>query len=595
LQFVAVLALTTLVALGGGVRERTVTVNAAGNVHPGVAAHGHVPLQYIDVPGKVHPAVLHALDGQETVRVTVALRRPPALAARKLDIPALRAQVASVQQAVLGRLASDEVRVVRRYQAVPALTLEVDRAALARLAADASVVEVVPDVQGTGALNQSRPLINVDEVHTAGVTGAGVTVAVLDSGIDTDHPDLAGDIAFEECFLLTGCPGGGTQQSGPGAAEDDHGHGTNVAGIITGDGTVAPKGVAPDAQIAAYKILDANNSGFFSDWTAALDDIINNHLTGPQPVHAVNMSLQSPFDCSFAGAMATAIETLRSQGVPTFIAAGTHAQKNAFFIPACIEAGISVGAVYDSAFGSFTFPDVCTDSVTAADQVTCFSDSHDTLDVLAPGALISATGRGGGTSTFAGTSQATPHAAGVFALLRQAAGALGVDDVERRLEATGTFVVDDLDDGDPTTNRTTPRIDARVALLQDANDDDQDGCTNLQEFGPDPALGGERNPLHFWDFFDTPDSNGVRDRAIVLTDVLSLLQRFGADDAGGTAPINRLTDPLTLPPPPPAYHPAFDRSSPPPGVDLWHLQPADGAIALNDVLAMLVQFGHSCL
>jgi hypothetical protein len=105
-----------------------------------------------------------------------------------------------------------------------------------------------------------------------------------------------------------------------------------------------------------------------------------------------------------------------------------------------------------------------------------------------------------------------------------------------------------------------------------------------------------RNKQYFWDFYDTPNSSGVRDRAAVITDVLRVAQRFGANDAGGTALINRNSDPLAGPPPPnPAYHPAFDRG-PLVGPNPWNMGPADGAItAVVDVLGVARQFGHSCL
>jgi hypothetical protein len=127
-------------------------------------------------------------------------------------------------------------------------------------------------------------------------------------------------------------------------------------------------------------------------------------------------------------------------------------------------------------------------------------------------------------------------------------------------------------DGDGTPNDTDP-------------DDDNDGCSDAAELGTNPLLGGQRNPKNFWDFFDTPDETNTRNRAVNLADALYLLQRFGSEG-------DPSVDPLSPPPPAPAYHPAFDRTFV--GPDSWDLGPANGAISLPDVLMLLAQFGHTC-
>ncbi|MBW2386770.1 MAG: S8 family serine peptidase, partial [Deltaproteobacteria bacterium] len=116
--------------------------------------------------------------------------------------------------------------------------------------------------------------------HAVGVTGAGVNVAVLDSGIDTDHPELANDLVEERCWCrggvgMTGCcPNGFNTQIGPGSAEDDSGHGTNVIGVIT-----SALGVAPNSGIVALRVLDSSGEGNFSDIDAALDWLLDNHVS----------------------------------------------------------------------------------------------------------------------------------------------------------------------------------------------------------------------------------------------------------------------------------------------------------------------------
>jgi len=135
-------------------------------------------------------------------------------------------------------------------------------------------------------------------------------------------------------------------------------------------------------------------------------------------------------------------------------------------------------------------------------------------------------------------------------------------------------------------------------------DTDKDGCLDGREVGPSEMLGGRRNPLNFWDFYDTPDAANVRDKVVNIQDILRVARRFSANDAGGTAPINRLSDPFSAPPPEPAYHPAFDRFDPPPAAvepdptkrEVWDLQAADGFITVvQDIRLVAAQFGHSCL
>ena len=121
-------------------------------------------------------------------------------------------------------------------------------------------------------------------------------------------------------------------------------------------------------------------------------------------------------------------------------------------------------------------------------------------------------------------------------------------------------------------------------------DSDKDGCTDDKELGPDEVLGGKRDPANFWDFFD-PNLDG----AIGLSDFLLLLQHFGATDNNGQASINRNSDPLTTADAGPGtYHPRFDRGAVI-GPNGWDRAPPDGTITLTDFLALLVQFGHTCV
>lgn len=415
------------------------------------------PLQ----PGPVGRGILERLAVAPNVRVLILLEPPAPTMGRE----SVRLDIAGKQDRVLSRLGSGAFSLRHRYQAIPALAGEITLAGIERLRTLPGVVRVDLDEGGHGHLAEAVPLTGSDSVQSMGFTGEGVTVAFLDSGIDTDHPDLGDDLVAEACFCSGGggcCPNGMATQTGPGAAEDDHGHGTNVSGIVTSAGTIAPIGVAPDARIVAVKVLDSNNSFCCSsDVVAGLDWVITNR----PDVDIVNMSLGTSalfaIECdnvtSFTMAFAAAINTLRSNGVVTFASSGNDGSGTQMTAPACVGSALSTGAVYDANVGSATVLG-CTDVSTSADKVGCFSNSNSFTDLFAPGAPISSTGLAGTTSTFFGTSQASAHAAGCAADLLQAAPDLPPDALEAVLESSGVAITN------PKNSLTFPRVDCFAAL-----------------------------------------------------------------------------------------------------------------------------------
>jgi hypothetical protein len=130
-------------------------------------------------------------------------------------------------------------------------------------------------------------------------------------------------------------------------------------------------------------------------------------------------------------------------------------------------------------------------------------------------------------------------------------------------------------------------VAAFVKCLTPELDSDVDGCTNAQELGSDQMDGGLRNPMRFWDVFDTPTgANGAKDRAVSGSDFFAILGRFGSEG-------NPAIDPLSLPPPAPTYHTAYDRDASS-GPNPWNLTAANGSIAGTDFFAVLGQFGLNC-
>jgi subtilisin family serine protease len=361
-------------------------------------------------------------------------------------------------------------QVIGRWQHINAIAAEVDAADIPRIAADPSVVRIDRDVAGSGSLVTSVPMIGGDAVRLAGYTGKGITVAVIDSGVTASHPDVAGRVVDEQCFCRVSdgsgcCPNGAVIQAGPGAARDDHGHGTNVTGILASRGAVSSPGVAPEVSIVAVKVLDRNNrfSGT-AQILSALDWIITTH---PE-VRVINMSLGT--DATFATycdstfaytiAFAEAIRTLRNRGTMVFVSSGNDGSSTAMEAPACVQPATSVGAVYDANFGDFSFGTVCSTTTAAMDRVTCFTNSNGTLDLLAPGTRIVSDGITGGTSTFTGTSQASPHAAGAAAVLMAMKPGISAGEIEALLKSTGKPVVDERN------GVVTPRINLFAAAGQ---------------------------------------------------------------------------------------------------------------------------------
>lgn len=390
-----------------------------------------------------------AVSSEQTYRVVVSLKGTE---------PATQARVA---QRLDGRIG----RVSHTYSTIPAFAAVVTRAGWDALRADPDVKGVDLDQPGEVTMSKVNSVARSLDVERMGLTGKGVTVAVIDSGVDSSHRDLAGAIVDEACFCINGngepcCPDGTTEQRGLGSARDDNGHGTHIAGIIAGRGRVSPKGLAPDAYLVVIKIADRQGSTSTWSMLAALDWLAATH---PE-VQVVNMSLGTSAtyagSCESASAvtasLAEAGRVLHKQGVTIVAAAGNSGLTDQMTAPACVSGFLSVGAVYSQNESSATI-NGCTDVSAHADVVACFSNSSSALTLLAPGAGIVSTGLGGGRGTGSGTSQASAVVAGAVALLTEGAPRTTLP-VSEALRLSGVQVLDERN------GRTTPRIDVRAAL-----------------------------------------------------------------------------------------------------------------------------------
>lgn len=399
-------------------------------------------------PPVIGDEVITTLNQYSEVSVAVALY-PTRVSLSIHDIEKYNLEISDLQQSVLDELDPSGYSLIHHFKSVPGFALRIKSThVLYHLASLPEVRRIDLDVGGEGGLNDSRPLINADQAHSQGFTGLDRIVAVLDSGIDSDHPDLAGALVDEHCFSYTpsngGCPDGSSEQAGPGSAEDDHGHGTKVIGIITGDGITAPLGIAPDTKIVAVKVLDSNNEFYDSSTiVAALDWILNNR----PDVNAVNMSLYTyetfsdVCDDQYAWTMnlASAINNLRDIGILCVAIAGNDQLIGQISAPGCISSCMAIGAT------------------TKNDSATSFSNSSESVDLFAPGQGIISTAMGGGIGSITGTSAAAPHVTAAAAILKQKKSNLLPSDLESALKTSPVYITD-------SAGLIRPRLDVIAAL-----------------------------------------------------------------------------------------------------------------------------------
>ncbi|TMR92897.1 S8 family peptidase [Nonomuraea basaltis] len=359
---------------------------------------------------------------------------------------------------------------------------ELDQATLAKLKQDSRVQSVYKDELRFPVLDTSTRTIRSDRANIAGWTGKDTTVAVLDTGIDRDHPFFAGRLVDEACFsssyaghgTVSICPNNQPSQTGPGAADAEiplcvvNGrnlcdHGSHVAGIAAGSKAAgAPAdGVAPAAGIMAIQVFSRSDSpstcriggesapcyvSYISDQKLALEYVAR--VARSRNVAAVNMSLGGggPYTAACdndpsAAAVKPEFDTLVDLGVAPVVAAGNNGFTNGVASPACISTAVAVGATWDN------------------DAVASFTNRGRLLDLFAPGVNVKSAVPDDSYGLMSGTSMAAPHVAGAFALMRHAYPNFTVVQSLQRLQNTGRLVP--YDAGGART--VTARIDAERA------------------------------------------------------------------------------------------------------------------------------------
>lgn len=291
------------------------------------------------------------------------------------------------------------------------------------------------------SLAESKPLVGLNNPKYTSITGEGITVCLIDSGVDYTQASLGGCTQAE--FLAGSCakviggfnfcatPTCSGNSSDPMDDTPDQ-HGTNVAGILAGNGTV--QGIAPKAKIVAVKAVNssgqASDKGIFGNyntWTKAVQWCIDNKET--YNISIISMSLGDQFitysadNCSHLWSqLDETIKAAYDANVTVVIASGNVGNLPIFgwdpyfggslAFPACAEGAISVGETYDLDFGTNGPISACNRQDAKKGGVTCTSNRNRFLDLIAPGTLITS------FDTGYGTSYATPHVSGIVALLQ---------------------------------------------------------------------------------------------------------------------------------------------------------------------------------
>jgi RHS repeat-associated protein/uncharacterized repeat protein (TIGR01451 family) len=447
----------------------------------------------VPATGSLDPAMLARRDfdasrieaefkgGKEHVRVlvnlvpTVQMAQPKDwgnAAARKT----LRDAIKSHQEGMFQELDQNDYSLRYRLENQAAFSCDLTRKGLEKLRHHAQVALIEPVVVLQAHLAQGLPLIN-GMAYRSAYKGNGVAIAICDTGIDYRHPRLGGG-AFPNAKVIGGYDFGNLDADPMPVGEA---HGTACAGIAAGDmGTVGDYigGVAPAARLYALKIsANGTNTATSDAMVAAWDWCVTHKNDNPEcPLMVISTSFGSgdySAICDGANlAMTRAASNAVAAGITILASSGNDGYCGALSWPACIGNVISVGAVYDAAFGNYypclsaascapKIPDPgCTSGYygadfTAPDKVTSYCNIASFLDILAPGNQAYTTdiaGLGGYsgsdyTSSFGGTSAACPYGAGAVACLQSAAKTmlgryLTPAEVRSKLTATGDLITD---------------------------------------------------------------------------------------------------------------------------------------------------------
>jgi subtilisin len=417
------------------------------------------------------PGLLRKAEREGSVRVIVGLRTDftPEGRLSRAGVEDQRGGIQSTGEGLRRELSGTGFQTMRKYETVPYIALKLSPEALRAVQNSPRTTTIQEDVAEPATLAESAPKVQAPTMWANSFTGAGETVAILDTGVDRFHPFLGGRVVEEACYSLhSNCPNGQKAQTGTGSATpctyvaSGCKHGTHVAGIAAGYGSDF-SGVAPNAKIIAVQVFSkfagadcANESedpcalSTRDDQAAGLERVYQ--LRNTYNIAAVNVSIGggSYSDYCDSDSRKAVIDNLRSVGIATVISSGNSGSRNAVTAPACISSAVTVG------------------NTTKQDVVASDSNMSPMVDLLAPGTNILSSVPGGGYDLLSGTSMAAPHVAGAWALMEQQNPDLNVLSILFQLQLRSTPIADTRPGGTVTSYRINIAEAARVRPLNDA-------------------------------------------------------------------------------------------------------------------------------
>lgn len=316
------------------------------------------------------------------------------------------------------------IQVTHTYTLIDGFAGRAPAAALQVLATDGAVERIHYDQPVTPVMDVSHRAIEAHKAWAAGYTGDGVTVAILDTGIDSLNPAFSG--AIVSCVAILA----GLELP---ECSDTQGHGTHVAGTVASRDPTLP-GVAPEASLAIVRVLHFGGAGLSSDVIAGMQWVADNQNAVSPPIRVVNMSLgpSAPGCGDDTNPSAQAANALVDAGVFVAVAAGNSGHAGCTIDGAGAASKVATIAAVDDL-----------ETATQADDVIAGFSSGGTVaqgkpDVSFPGVNITSAAISGGllVSTLSGTSMATPHAAGTAALVFEANPGWTPAQVKNRINGT---------------------------------------------------------------------------------------------------------------------------------------------------------------